>query len=155
MRRRGREGGKEKLIWHAPSAGVCNFQINYQRDFPTKIFQLHPLSYVQCSLCTCTRVYLNVILPFLSPERVRCGVDIVLHPGFSLAAHARPVLMRQQSKMTKVVNMNLPCTQFVYHQMFYIFHFYVTKCVLYIIISIFLIMYCTYVFSSGSCWSYV
>ena len=37
-----------------------------------------------------------------SPERVRCGIDIVLHPGFSLTGSSRPMLMRQQSKMTKV-----------------------------------------------------
>ena len=40
-----------------------------------------------------------------SPEKVRCGVDIVLHTGFSLAnanGTQRPVFMRQRSRLSKV-----------------------------------------------------
>ena len=51
-----------------------------------------------------TLMFTSLTAHSFSPERVRCGVDIVLHPGFTLTgSSSRPLLMRQQSKMTKVV----------------------------------------------------
>lgn len=39
------------------------------------------------------------------PEKIRMGVDVVLHPGFSFSTdpgHSRPTLSRQRSRITKV-----------------------------------------------------
>lgn len=39
------------------------------------------------------------------PEKIRMGVDVVLHPGFSFSSdpgHSRPTLSRQRSRITKV-----------------------------------------------------
>ena len=42
-------------------------------------------------------------LIYLRPEKVRCGVDMVLHPGFTSSGSShKPVFMRQISRVTKV-----------------------------------------------------
>ena len=45
----------------------------------------------------------NMCVCVCRPERVRMGMDIVLHSGFSLTSDSsRPVFQRQRSKFTKV-----------------------------------------------------
>lgn len=42
---------------------------------------------------------LNVVTVLYRPEKVRCGVDLVLHKGFAIGG--RKALMRQTSHLTK------------------------------------------------------
>ena len=52
-----------------------------------------------------TDVHLNKLDYFIvRPEKVRCGIDMILHPGFTLSSSdsRRPVYGRQRSRITKV-----------------------------------------------------
>ena len=77
-------------------------------------------------LCFATCVY--------RPEKVRMGVDIVLHPGFSLSTsnseQSRPPLRRQRSKMAKVMMVHLvwaiffPVLKYLVYMYSYVYAYY-------------------------------
>jgi len=56
------------------------------------------------SILTCYYIVIDILCLTFRPERIKCGEDIVLHPGFALSedGQAKPSLQRQRSVLSKV-----------------------------------------------------